>query len=126
MFQDNQSNMRLVVNGKNSNFFMHDIIKHQDMPVKYSPTGDMWADVITKFLQGQAFCKIHSKLMNIPIVCVEDETPVTPSSAQKSTGVQVHSKTGVTEHKPTGVHWGKPIITTCMHNTEGRSRNREI
>ena len=112
MFQDNQSNTRLKVDGKKSSnkrmknlnvkyFFMNNVIKHGDISVKYCPMGDMWADVLTKPLQGHAFHKMHSKLMNMPKVYVEDETPITPSSAPKSTGVQVCSKAGVTEHKLT-------------------------
>ena len=59
MSQDNQSNLKPMVNGKKSNtkqtkhvnvkyFFMHDVIKCGDMSVGYYPTGDMWADVLTK------------------------------------------------------------------------------
>ena len=63
------------------------------------------------------------KLMNVPKVYVEDETPITPSGAPKTTGVQVRSKTGVREHKLTGVSWGKPISTTRVYNTERMPRN---
>ena len=66
IFQDNQNNMRLVLNGKRSStkrtkfmnvryFFMTDIIKHRDTYVEYCPTGDIWAGILTKPLQGQAF-----------------------------------------------------------------------
>ena len=96
MFQDNQSNTRLMVNGKKSStkrtkdlnvkyFFMHDVIKRGYMSVEYCSTGDMWADILIKPLQGQAFQKMHSKLMNMPEVYAEDETLITPSSAPKST-----------------------------------------
>ena len=57
-----------MVNGKKSStkwtkhlnvkyFFMHDFIKRGDMSVKYYPMWEMWADVLTKPLQGQAFRK---------------------------------------------------------------------
>ena len=59
---------------------MHD----GDMSVKYYPTGGMWADVIIKPLQGQAFRKMYIKLMNMPEVYIEDEAPITPSSAPKT------------------------------------------
>ena len=55
--------------------------------------------------------------MNMPEVYVEDETPITPSSAPESIGVQVCSKTGVAEHKLTGLRWGKHISTTCVYGT---------
>ena len=56
----------------------------------------MWADIPTKPLQGHAFRKMRSKLMNIPKVYIEDETPMTYSGAPKSIGVLVRSTTGVT------------------------------
>ena len=62
--------------------------------------------------------------MNMPEVYVEDETPITPSSAPESIGVQVCSKTGVAEHKIMGVCWGDPIsITRIVYNTQRTSRN---
>ena len=59
MFRDDQSNMRVMINGKESStkqtkhinenfFFMHDVIKRGDMYVECCPTGDIWADVLTK------------------------------------------------------------------------------
>ena len=58
MFQDNQRNMRLMLNGKRSStkqkkhmnvkyFFITYVIKRGDMSREYCPTGDMWADVLT-------------------------------------------------------------------------------
>ena len=100
MFQDNQSNMKFMINGKKLStkrskhisvkyFFMHDVIKHGDMSLGYCSTGDMWADVLTKPVQGEAFKKMRSKLMNMPEVYVKDDHPIVkvPSSAPKSTGV---------------------------------------
>ena len=106
-------------------FFMHDFIKRGDMSVEYCPTGDMLADVLTKPLQGPAFQKMRSKLMNTPEIYVEDATLITPSSVPESTGVQTCSKTGATESKLTGVRWGKQTSTTRMYNIERTSRNRK-
>ena len=91
MFKDNQSNMRLMLNGKRSStkwtknmdvkyFFMTNVIKCGDISMEYCPTGDTWANVLTKPLQGQAFCKMCSKITNTPEVYVEDETSTTPST----------------------------------------------
>ena len=85
---------------------MHDVIKRGEMSVEYCPTGDMWVDVFTKTLQGQAFQKMRSKLMNMPEGNVEDDHPVVKvsSSASKSTGVKICSKARVTKNKIIGVH----------------------
>ena len=98
MFQDNQSKMRLMINGKRSTnkrtkhmnvryFCMTDVIKCGDMSVEYFSTGDIWTDGLDKPLQGQAFCKMCNKLVNMAEVYVEGETPTTSSSVPKSTGV---------------------------------------
>ena len=55
---------------------MHNVIKCKNMFVEYCPTGDMCADVLTKPLHGQTFRKMRSKLINMPEVYVEDETPI--------------------------------------------------
>jgi hypothetical protein len=76
--QDNHSTMRLMFNGRASSkrtrhldvkiFHMKDIIDRGELSVKYCPTEEMWADVLTKPLQGKAFRVMRSKLMN----CAED------------------------------------------------------
>ena len=36
-----------------------------DLEIKYAPTGEMWSDVLTKPLQGQAFKRMRAQLMNV-------------------------------------------------------------
>ena len=60
--------------------------------------------------------------MNMPEVYVEDETQITPSSAPKSTEVQVHSKTGVTDHKLIGVHWESPVVPRACTTQKERQK----
>ena len=66
LFQGNQSNIRLMLNGNASStnrtkyiyvqyFFMTDVIKRGDISMEYCPTGEMWANILTKPVQGQAF-----------------------------------------------------------------------
>ena len=54
------------------------MIKKGLMEVDYCPTEEMWADVLTKPLQGKAFREMRSKLMNMPVDYVDPP-------AQKST-----------------------------------------
>ena len=64
--QDNQSSITLEQNGKSSSsnctknikicyFFIKDKIDSNKVSVKYCPMEEMWADVLTKPLQGQKF-----------------------------------------------------------------------
>ena len=48
-------------------FFIKDRIDAGEVKVTHCPTGEMWADVLTKPLQGRAFRLMRSKLMNCSI-----------------------------------------------------------
>jgi hypothetical protein len=76
LFQDNQSTIRLLKNGKNSSdrtkhikiryFWLKDRVDSKDILVEYMPTEDMIADILTKPLQGEQFIKLRKLLMNLP------------------------------------------------------------
>ena len=83
MYQDNQSTMRLIFNGRASStkrtrhlnvklFHIKDVIARGDLSVEYCPTEEMWADVLTKPLQGRAYRVMRSKLMNCPVDYVDE------------------------------------------------------
>jgi len=76
IYQDNQSAMLLEKNGQQSStkrtrhlniryFFVTDRVQAKQLTIEYCPTGDMWADVFTKPLQGAAFAKFRSLILNI-------------------------------------------------------------
>lgn len=76
VYQDNQSAMLLENNGQRSStkrtrhldirfFFVTDRILAKQLRVEYCPTGDMWADVFTKPLQGAPFIKFRNLILNI-------------------------------------------------------------
>lgn len=76
VYQDNQSAMLLEKNGQRSStkrtrhlniryFFVTDRIQAKELTVEYCPTGDMWADVFTKPLQGAAFAKFRKLILNL-------------------------------------------------------------
>jgi hypothetical protein len=77
VFQDNESAMRLEKNGQQSStkrtrhlnvryYFITDRVKRGEVTIEYCPTGDMWADVFTKPLQGAAFIKFRRLVLNLP------------------------------------------------------------
>ena len=78
LLQDNHSTIRLEKNGVGSAgkgskhlnvkfFFAHDAIKRGLLEDEYCPAEEMWADALTKPLQGRAFREMRSKLMNMPV-----------------------------------------------------------
>ena len=79
LYQDNQSPIRMEVNGRNSctgnsryidirYFFVKDQIDKGYLTVKYCPTEQMLADFFTKPLQGALFNKFRSEVMkHVPI-----------------------------------------------------------
>ena len=79
LYQDNQSAIRMEVNGRNSctgnsrhidirYFFVKDQIDKGYLTVKYCPTEQMLADFFTKPLQGATFNKFRNEIMgHVPI-----------------------------------------------------------
>ena len=74
LFQDNKSTILLVENGKKSAgkrsrainiryFFVTDQVARKKMGVQYCPTKQMWADPMTKPLQGTDFKMGADRLM---------------------------------------------------------------
>ena len=77
IYQDNQSTIRLDVNGRISSgkkakhisspfFFITDKISKGGVDVEYCPTGKMWCDIVKKPKQGAPYRLDRSHLMNVP------------------------------------------------------------
>ena len=77
VFQDNMSALSLEKNGRISSskrtkhikakyFFIKDYYDAGEIDVKFCPTDEMWADVLTKPLQGQKFRDMRAFLQNCP------------------------------------------------------------
>jgi hypothetical protein len=74
IFQDNMSTMALAENGRSNSdrtrhvsiryFWLKDRINNQEIEVKYCPTNNMIADVLTKPLLGDNFIKLRNLLLN--------------------------------------------------------------
>jgi len=78
VFQDNKSAILLEMNGIGSSskrtkhikvhyFFMKDKVDSKEISVKYCPTEEMWADVMTKPWQGKGFKEFRAVVMNCPV-----------------------------------------------------------
>ena len=76
LLQDNKSAMLLEENGKQSlskrtrhinirYFFITDCIKCKEFKIDFCPTDEMWADFLTKPLQGKKFTVMRQVLMNL-------------------------------------------------------------
>ena len=73
--QDNQSTIALAQKGRSTSnrtrhiairyFFIKDRIDCGEIRLEYCPTDEMIADVLTKPLQGEAFRKLRSELLNL-------------------------------------------------------------
>ena len=74
IYQDNQSTMALIKNGKSSNertrhiairfFFVADRVNSNEIKLEYMETESMLADILTKPLQGELFRKLRDRLLN--------------------------------------------------------------
>ncbi len=78
LYQDNISSQLLIKNGRMSSgrktkcikskfFFIKDRVDEGEIKVIDCLGEEMWADILTKPLQGMAFRKMRSKLMNCPV-----------------------------------------------------------
>jgi len=77
IYQDNKSTILIAENGKSSSskrtrhinvryFFITDKIKKGEVTVAFCPTTNMLADFFTKPLQGSAFKRMRSIILNMP------------------------------------------------------------
>jgi hypothetical protein len=77
LYQDNQSSILLEKNGQQSStkrtrhfdiryFFVTDRVRAKQLSIEYCPTGEMWADIHTKPLQGATFTKFRKLILNLP------------------------------------------------------------
>lgn len=78
LYQDNMSTLSLEKNGRISGlnctkrikakyYLVQDKYNQHKIDLKYCPTNTIWADVLTKPLQGQKFREMQSFFMNCPL-----------------------------------------------------------
>jgi len=96
VYQDNMSTLSLAKNGyvssskrtkhiKAKYFFVRHYNSTGEVDLQYCPTDQMWADVLTKPLQGKKICLMRAFLMNCPIDYYKDSVISTPTSKPQST-----------------------------------------
>ncbi len=84
LYQDNISTQLLMKNGqflsgkktkhiKAKFFFIKDKVDGGEMRILDCPIKEMWADILTKPLQGMAFKQMRAELMNCLVEYEEDE-----------------------------------------------------
>jgi hypothetical protein len=77
IYRDNQSSMKLEINGKQSSgkrtrhfnikyFYITDLIQRGEVSTKYCSTNHMIADYMTKPLIGEKFHQFRQAIMNFP------------------------------------------------------------
>ena len=54
-------------------FFIKDKVNSKEVKIVHCPTGVIWADVLTKPLQGTEFRKIRAQLMNCAMEYIDGE-----------------------------------------------------
>ncbi len=97
LYQDNISTQLLMKNRQFSSrkktkhikvkfFYIKDRVDKEDMRVIDCPTGEMWADVLIKPLQGMAFKKMRAQSMNCAIEYEENKIRKTSSASELLTG----------------------------------------
>jgi hypothetical protein len=74
LYQDNQSTIKLITNGRESSgdgtrhirlrqYWIKDYVDRGELKVEYIPTADMRADILTKALQGSLFQRQRALLL---------------------------------------------------------------
>jgi hypothetical protein len=85
LYQDSKSAILLEKNGKFSSskrtkriktryFFVTDKVAQGDLEIEHQGAEEMWADILTKPLQGKAFREFWAKLMNCAVNYQEDDS----------------------------------------------------
>jgi hypothetical protein len=81
VYQDNKSTILLAEKVRSTSdrtkhisvryFFIHDRIEKDELVLKYLPTEDMIADILTKPLQGALFIRLRDMLLNWTVVAFD-------------------------------------------------------
>jgi hypothetical protein len=83
-------------------FFVIDKVDNKEMRIVHRPAGEMWADMLTKPLQGKALREVHAKLMNYKVNYKAEEAAMQQSVAAVKTCKRISPVTGrVTNQGPT-------------------------
>ena len=88
-------------------FFIRNFHYTGEFDLQYCPTEQMWADVLTKPLQGAKFCLVRTFLMNCPIEYFEYQennfVPTSNPTLTKTKTLNNHSLPFVPTDKPSDI-----------------------
>ena len=90
------------------------------MIVEYFPTEEIWADVLTKPLQGAPFRKMRSVLMNMPEHYVDPDKEHNTASNIRTTGVPHTDFPGVGPHGTKKVRFTNPLTRAHKKTPRGQ------
>ncbi len=83
-------------------FFIKDREDNREMIIVHGPAEEMWADALTKPLQGKAFREMHTKLMNCKVNYEDKEAAMEQRRAAAKASKKIAPVTGrVTKQGPT-------------------------
>jgi hypothetical protein len=110
IYQDNMSTLSLAKNGyvssskstkhiKANYFFIRHYHNEKELDLQYCPTEQMWADVLTKPLQGSKFRVMRVFLMNCPSDYAEN-IPFVPSDNPSMTPTRITQRISVPHPSP--------------------------
>ncbi len=101
------SSSKRTKNIKAKYFFIRHFHHTGELDLQYCPTEQMWADVLTKPLQGAKFRLMRAFLMNCPVDYFENQaTDFIPTSTPTSTKTKI--STSSKTHSPPFVPTDKP------------------
>ena len=137
LYQDNQSAMKIILNGKKSSgqktkhmdnryFWIKDRLKNEEIQVIYCPTAKMVADFFTKPLQGNLFRKLRDIILgykHISELYTEDEE--SPVEERVRNGDKEEFTEEKTEKEKTVTTEDSPVVTSTDSTSVGKQGNSE-
>lgn len=124
LYQDNKSAILLENNGKRSStkrtrqldiryFYIMDLVHRGIVTIRYCPTSQMLADVLTKPLQGSLFRKMRDQLLGTPTMIINDSVEnASPNHRSVLENVDING--------------GKPLTDISMRGKQGHYDSRSI
>jgi hypothetical protein len=136
LYQDNISTQLLIKNGQMSSgkktkhiktkfFFIKDRVNEGEIKAINCPAEGMWADVMTKLLQGIAFRTMRLELIHCPVNYKDPPEMAEDGGAKKETGIRRIGETKQTQPSAKTVTWKRVIAMPfrtpqdCVGKSEG-------
>jgi hypothetical protein len=136
LYQDNQSSMKILLNGKksagkkskhidNRYYFIKDRLATEGIDVVYCPTAKMLADFFTKPLQGSLFRKFRDVVLgykHIDTLLEEEEDTLVEDDEEDSTKERIGSRTDDSKDSKES-DCGEPIPSSSINRKAAQSHS---